>query len=372
MHRRTVARAAGAAAFVAALGSAVALPATAAPDTPNTPVTQLQTLQQDLGLSAEQAQLRLTQEAAAPATEQAARTAVGTAFAGSWFDGSGLVVAISDAAMADEVRTAGAEPQVVQHDAATLSANKSELDARAESVPDSVTSWHVDPRTNSVVVSATDAQAAETFAAGVEGVRVETVADRPEPLAIIGGEAITNSGGRCSVGFSATDGASGFVVTAGHCTEGGGTWTAEDGTTIGAVSSSSFPDNDYGVIENTGGSALTGTVSDYAGGTIAITGSTEVGVGASVCRSGSTTGYQCGEVEALDQTVNYGDGDVVNGLTQTTACAEPGDSGGSFISGDQAQGMTSGGSGDCSSGGTTFFQPVNEALSANGLTLVTG
>jgi hypothetical protein len=51
--------------------------------------------------------------------------------------------------------------------------------------------------------------------------------------------------------------------------------------------------------------------------------------------------------------------------------SEPGDSGGSFISGDQAQGVTSGGSGDCSSGGTTFFQPVNEILSTFGLTLVT-
>ncbi len=34
--------------------------------------------------------------------------------------------------------------------------------------------------------------------------------------------------------------------------------------------------------------------------------------------------------------------------------------------------MTSGGSGNCSSGGTTYFQPVNEILSAYGLTLVTG
>ena len=33
--------------------------------------------------------------------------------------------------------------------------------------------------------------------------------------------------------------------------------------------------------------------------------------------------------------------------------------------------MTSGGSGNCSSGGTTFFQPVNEILQRNDLTLVT-
>ena len=33
--------------------------------------------------------------------------------------------------------------------------------------------------------------------------------------------------------------------------------------------------------------------------------------------------------------------------------------------------MTSGGSGDCTVGGTTFFQPVNEILQDNNLTLVT-
>ena len=40
--------------------------------------------------------------------------------------------------------------------------------------------------------------------------------------------------------------------------------------------------------------------------------------------------------------------------------------------GQPGQGVTSGGSGNCSSGGTTYFQPVNEILSVYGLTLVTG
>jgi streptogrisin C len=63
----------------------------------------------------------------------------------------------------------------------------------------------------------------------------------------------------------------------------------------------------------------------------------------------------------------------VYGLTRTTACAEPGDSGGSFIASTRhAQGVTSGGSETCTVGGTTFFQPVNEILSVFGLTHVTG
>ena len=40
-----------------------------------------------------------------------------------------------------------------------------------------------------------------------------------------------------------------------------------------------------------------------------------------------------------------------------------------YTSGGVALGLTSGGSGDCSSGGTTFFQPVAEALSAYGVSV---
>ena len=93
-------------------------------------------------------------------------------------------------------------------------------------------------------------------------------------------------------------------------------------------------------------------------------------MGAAVCRSGSTTGTRCGTVLAKNQTVVYPEG-AVSGLTRTNVCAEGGDSGGPWLSGDQAQGVTSGGSGDCTAGGETFFQPVNEILATNDLTLLT-
>ena len=80
--------------------------------------------------------------------------------------------------------------------------------------------------------------------------------------------------------------------------------------------------------------------------------------------------WHCGTVQAKNQTVRYAQG-TVYGLTRTNVCAEPGDSGGSWLSGNQAQGVTSCGSGNCTSGGTTYFQPVNEILSAYGLRLVT-
>ena len=87
-----------------------------------------------------------------------------------------------------------------------------------------------------------------------------------------------------------------------------------------------------------------------------------------VVRSGSTTGVHDGFVQALNVTVTYPEGSV-GGLIQTNVCAEPGDSGGSLFDGTAAIGLTSGGSGNCSSGGTTFFQPVTEPLSVYGVSV---
>src|SRR5690606_40556306 len=122
----------------------------------------------------------------------------------------------------------------------------------------------------------------------------------------------------------------------------------------------------YGLVKYTADTPHPSEVDLYNGSTQAITKAGDATVGQTVTRSGSTTQVHDGEVTALDATVNYGNGDIVNGLIQTTVCAEPGDSGGSLFSGSSAVGLTSGGSGDCSSGGTTFFQPVTEALSATG------
>ena len=92
-------------------------------------------------------------------------------------------------------------------------------------------------------------------------------------------------------------------------------------------------------------------------------------VGESVSRTGSTTGTHSGTVQALNVTVRYQGGGVVRGLVQTNVCAEPGDSGGPFYDGTKALGLTSGGSGDCKKGGTTFFQPVIPALQAYGVSV---
>jgi len=379
MSRPTAIRALGAAALTAALTAATALLAVAAPSAPEAfgpPPALLTALQRDLGLSVDAAKARLAREARGQATEAAAQRDLGAAFAGAWFDPATgkVIVGTTDPARADAVRAAGAEPRVVQRDARSLDAKKAELDARATSAPDAVTGWYVDPASNSVVVSATDPAAGGRFASGMDGVRVEQVAEQPRPLAdLVGGDAIyAPNGERCSIGFNATRGSARYVITAGHCTDIGGTWSGYNRNPIGPVEATSFPGNDYGIIRvDSPGWTQTGIVSNDSG-RIRVTGSTPAVVGASTCRSGSSSGYRCGTIQAVDQTVNYGGGDVVYGLTRTSVCSELGDSGGPFVSGNQAQGVTSGGSGGCLLGGETFFQPVNEALSAYGLALVTG
>ncbi|MGW6683098.1 S1 family peptidase [[Kitasatospora] papulosa] len=292
--------------------------------------------------------------------------------AGSYYDAEAknLVVNVVDEAAAEQVRQAGAKARLVQHTLAELTTARQTLTDRA-TVPG--TSWAVDPVSNKVVVTAdstVDGAAWDKLSKVVEGLgskaELNKTAGEFKPL-IAGGDAIWGNGGRCSLGFNVVKGGEPYFLTAGHCTESITSWSdSQGGSEIGANEGSSFPDNDYGLVKYTSDVEHPSEVDLYDGSTQAITKAGDATVGMSVTRSGSTTQVHDGEVTALDATVNYGNGDIVNGLIQTTVCAEPGDSGGSLFSGDTAIGLTSGGSGDCSAGGETFFQPVPEALAAFG------
>jgi hypothetical protein len=140
---------------------------------------------------------------------------------------------------------------------------------------------------------------------------------------------------------------------------------------VGRTTTQSFPGDDYSLVQYANGRAGDGAdvVSIGEGRGVRITGLGEASVGQKVFRSGSTTGLQDGEVTAVNATVNYPEG-TVSGLIETNVCAEAGDSGGPMFSEGVALGVTSGGSGDCTSGGTTFFQPVTKALGELGLKLL--
>ncbi|MFD9498650.1 S1 family peptidase [Streptomyces sp. NPDC060035] len=292
--------------------------------------------------------------------------------AGAYYDAEAknLVVNVLDEVAAEQVRQAGGKARVVQNSLTELTSARQTLTDKA-TIPG--TSWAVDPVSNKVVVTAdrtVDGAAWDKLSAVVEGLGAKAELSKSagefKPL-IAGGDAIWGGGGRCSLGFNVVKGGEPYFLTAGHCTESITSWSdSQGGAEIGANEGSSFPDNDFGLVKYTSDVPHPSEVNLYNGSTQPITKAGEATVGMSVTRSGSTTQVHDGEVTALDATVNYGNGDIVNGLIQTTVCAEPGDSGGSLFSGDTAIGLTSGGSGDCSSGGETFFQPVPEALSAFG------
>ncbi|MFF9757286.1 S1 family peptidase [Streptomyces sp. NPDC014344] len=336
-------------------------------------------MQRDLGLTRAEAEDRLAAERAATALAPQARETAGSSYGGAWFDADSgrLTVAVTPDAGATTVRAlreSGAAVRTVEHTERRLDAVKSRLDRL--DAPAGVASWSVDPAANAVVVNVVEDQrgdndvrafVAEAREAGP--VTVRTVADAPSTFAAgtVGGDPYYTGNVRCSIGFSVHGG----FVTAGHCGRAGQQVRGWDGSYIGNFQGSSFPGDDYAWV-NVGSGWWTvpvvlgwGTVPDQL-----VRGSAEAPVGASVCRSGSTTRWHCGRVLAKNETVNYAEG-AVHQMTKTSVCAEGGDSGGSYLSGDQAQGVTSGGWGNCSGGGETWFQPVNEILNRYGLTLHT-
>ncbi|MFD6873674.1 MULTISPECIES: carbohydrate-binding protein [unclassified Streptomyces] len=384
-HARTACTALAAAGLLlAATGGATAAdapspPAASAAETLRTadaPPELLAAMQRDLGLTPTQARTRLAHEAEAGATAGRLRDRLGAAFAGAWLDGADagtLTVATTRAADTAAIRAAGAEARLVGRSLADLDAAKAALD-RAAGAETPVR--YVDTRTNALVIEETRPGAAARLlaATGTDSALATVVrtAEAPRPLYDLrGGDAYyMNGSGRCSVGFPVTKGTTQGFATAGHCGRAGTTTSGFNQVAQGSFQASVFPGNDMAWVAANSSWTSTPFVKGSGGANVQVTGSVLQPVGSSVCRSGSTTGWHCGTVQQHNTSVTYPEG-TISGVTRTTVCAEPGDSGGSYISGSQAQGVTSGGSGNCSSGGTTFFQPLNPILSAYGLTLKT-
>ncbi|MCW2877070.1 MAG: streptogrisin [Sphaerisporangium sp.] len=343
--------------------------------------TMIDAMSRDLGITREQAESRLLNESRFNGVEANVRGRLGGTFAGSWLSGptSGtLTVATTDASTASSITASGAQAKVVGRSLASLDAAKAALDkAAATQAPKSTPVWYVDVQSNSVVVQTSQPAEAEAFitASGVDkaAVKVEQSNEQPQTFYDVrGGDAYyINNSARCSIGFAVRRGTTPGFVSAGHCGRAGNSTTGYNQVSQGTFQGSSFPTNDYSWVAVNSSWTPRPWVRGSGGGNVTVSGSAVANNGASICRSGSTTGWHCGTVLQRNTSVTYSQGTVYE-VTRTNVCAEPGDSGGSFISGSQAQGVTSGGSGNCTSGGTTYFQPVNEILSVYGLTLVTG
>jgi streptogrisin D len=303
---------------------------------------------------------------------------LGEAYGGAYYDAEKQQVVVNvvgnDNNVIVEVKKAGALARSVENSAGELKSAASTLAEKA-TIPG--TAWAVDPKTNQILVTADRTVSGERWdriesavkSLGTGMARIQKSAGEFKPF-VEGGDAIFGGGARCSLGFNVTtqDGSPGFL-TAGHCGVAAEQWSEEpNGEPIGTVQAATFPgDGDFALVTYDDPATQAASTVDVGNGeTVSITQAADAAVGQEVFRMGSTTGLKDGAVTGLDATVNYPEG-TVTGLIQTDVCAEPGDSGGSLFTQDgSAIGLTSGGSGDCTAGGETFFQPVTTALAAVG------
>ncbi len=370
-------------------------------------------MQRDLGLSDAQLSQYLKLESVAAQQAQTLQSKLGRNFAGAWLerksDGSFALVAASTAINNTAAKAVpGVETRRVRNSLAALDSAKGQLDsqlARNGKAPKGVYSWAVDLPSNTVVIGvapgAEDAGIDFAARSGLDAstVRFETMKDRPQRrIAVQGGRGMLRDPGdgylyACSVGFTVTKGSTPGYATAGHCGTVGeivyqevGQWNV--GVRVGTFAASTMPSGtqtgpDRGWVKVDSTHTLSPSVYGYGNGDVTVRGSTEAAVGAALCRSGRTSGWHCGAIRSKNVTVSYVDDNnnpdgTVTGLTRTSACAEGGDSGGSFItSAGQAQGVLSGGSGSCqgsqgnNGGGNSYYTPINSILSTYGLTLRT-
>ena len=276
-----------------------------------------------------------------------------------------LVAAVSAIAVGLFVVPTGASAAPQRYSAGALSAVNRAVDKSGVAG----ISWYTDAAASRVVVTADSSVSSAEIATIKRSVGANGAALRIQRTAgvftalLSAGDAIYGGKYRCSLGFNVVSGSTYSFLTAGHCGYLVSTWYTNAGhtTLIGPTVGYSFPGNDYALVR------YSNTSLSHPGG-FAVA---DAFVGEKVTRDGSTTGVHTGTVTALNVTVRYRGhpGGTVSGLIQTTVCAEGGDSGGPLYDGTKALGLTSGGSGDCTSGGTTYFQPSREAANAYGVTI---
>lgn len=390
----------------------IATTASASPQEDTIAPALRQAMKRDLSLTDAQLGQYLQTERLARQQAKLLEQQQGRQFAGSWIERKGngdfqLVVATTRSTA--QKAAPGIAIRNARHTLAELQDAKGQLDMMLKQgarAPRGVYSWSVDVTTNSVVVGVgTGGQlAAIDFiarsGADAKTLRFVTMDEQPTLRSTLQGGLgyLRNPGDgylyACSIGFNVTKNGTPGYVSAGHCGDAGeaaylegasGTgpqWTL--GSQIGTFQGSTFPNpgstgTDMAWIQISGGHTQSASVYGWGSGDVTVKGSAEAAVGAAICRSGRTSGWRCGAIKAKNVTVNYQSGETIVNLTQTTACSEGGDSGGSFITGTgQGQGVLSGGSGNCKGragkpgGGNSYYQPLVPLLSYYGLTLTTG
>ncbi len=347
--------------------------------------------------------------------------ATGNDYAGMWFDSDAgeFVVPMADSSRAPRVREAMSWVEVpsasyrtpsVRSTWTQLESAQAILNGQLKELEMAglVQTW-LDPRTNSVVIREASGLSPRQRAEISLASRRSQVAISPEPKqvdrfeieptecwgAILacdppmrGGVEIDEAGEGmpggfytvCTAGFKATGNTTGnrYVLTAGHCYKNSADWSASGASPsyvhyLGHGDLGEYGANgDYARIQVTG----YGTFWDvnpwpsevvFWGGNqnIPITSESSSYLGESVCHSGAgTMGSNCGVVTAIDLSTPYRDGTYLAHLTEATAPAIEGDSGGPVWNGNSAVGLVSGGPPNA-----MLYQEVTQASEAMAVTV---
>lgn len=232
------------------------------------------------------------------------------------------------------------------------------------------TAWWTEPATGRTVVAAdatvSDHDLRRLAAAGARIVREPGVRRRH----IAGGDAVNPAGSvsRCTLGFNARNASSTFFfLAAAHCLGGVGTPVSAGTTPLGTVTTVDQA-RDLAVVRYTNTTIAKPSAISLPGGALhPITAFGAPTVGRPIQRLGRTTGLRSGTITAVNVTVTFPEG-TLTGLARTSACTEPGDSGGPVFSADTGLGLLVGGSGSCTSGGISYFTPIQRTAATSGLT----
>jgi len=349
------------------------------------PIELIDALQRDLQLTPDQYLQRSALAQKLAEFAEIARIQFPDAFAGAWIDPSGApVVGLADAGRGDAraaVEQAGFTAKDVERSQSQLESTRSALSDWIGTLPPEIAKFvrgvTVDIANNDVVLRADDTagdvldllppelREAARVALGPALASLQPAAPGQATAqyaadAFLGGDPyVANGGGmglKCSLGFNAIDGGGAPVnISAGHCDPNrtfAGTEHASQayaavgdlsGPMIGTFERTSLDGSDYSIIRPAAGTAqrfANNGVRVPNAAPVAITGTADPVVGAPVCKAGNTSGFNCGVVTAVHQTVPVGQR-VINDGFATNLCALQGDSGGPIVTGTLALGISS-------------------------------
>jgi hypothetical protein len=342
----------------------------------------------------------VAQAAPPPLTDPAKATAIADRLgnkraAGVYYRNGRLVVAVTDQAAVETVRSAGAVAEVVPYSTADLESAKVELD-QLEGIPN--TAWSIDQSSNRVDVqiydgvSSADRSRIENAVSGYgDAVDITEHSGKIErtAYAMRGGLGITSqytSGGTnwtvtCSAAFNVQDDTGTgpkYMLTAGHCMNNGAvTWHRRSGdiplgSAIDWVYGNDTNQSDYGLVEYTNSDVTPyGTIQYKDGSEGQISSSAAAYENEEVKRVGTVSQDLVGQVLATEATVTYDEGTTLHHMIEASNCTVHGDSGGALFSGETALGISSGGNyadqpcgdSDSQSDRSSWYEPVWRVLS---------